>query len=75
MDTYSSQLRAYNDSNAPLQAGWMGGMWARAAELLRSYAVGPAPAPEWPLSSAQAAAKMFMTVQVCALCAASCVLV
>lgn len=29
-------LRAYADSNAPLQAGWCSAKWTRAAELLRS---------------------------------------
>ena len=28
-------LKGYADSNAPLQAGWCGGKWTRAAELLR----------------------------------------
>lgn len=34
--TGPSGLRAYADSNAPLQAGWCSAKWTRAAELLRS---------------------------------------
>jgi hypothetical protein len=35
VNTYTSGLRSYNDSNAPLQAAWCGVKWTRAAELLR----------------------------------------
>ena len=35
---WSAGLRAYNNSNAPLQAAWCGAKWARAAELLRHTA-------------------------------------
>lgn len=64
VDTYTSRLVGYNDTNAPLQAGWTGAMWTRAAELLRFYAVGPAPAPLWPEASAAAFAKMVTSIHV-----------
>jgi hypothetical protein len=35
MNTYSHQLTAYTNSNAPLQAAWTAEMWPRAAEIIR----------------------------------------
>lgn len=35
MDAYSSTIQGHNNSNAPLQSGWVGSVWARAAELIR----------------------------------------
>ena len=35
MNTYSHQLKAYTNSNAPLQAAWSAEMWPRAAEIIR----------------------------------------
>lgn len=35
MDAYSSTIRDHNNSNAPLQSGWVGSVWARAGELIR----------------------------------------
>ncbi|MFE9220229.1 alginate lyase family protein [Streptomyces lavendulae] len=35
MDSWSAALIAHTGSNAPLQAGWAGASWARAAELIR----------------------------------------
>jgi hypothetical protein len=41
LDTYSGNLKAYTNSNAPLQAAWGASKWPRAAELIRANAVGP----------------------------------
>jgi len=38
VNAYAAGLRAYNNSNAPLQAAWSTLKWARAAELLRGDA-------------------------------------
>ncbi|OGM50743.1 secreted protein [Aspergillus bombycis] len=35
MDAYSSTIQGHNNSNAPLQSGWVGSVWARAGELIR----------------------------------------
>lgn len=35
MDTYSSTIKGHNNSNAPLQSGWVGSVWARAGEIIR----------------------------------------
>lgn len=35
MDAYSSTVQGHNDSNAPLQSGWVGSIWARTGELIR----------------------------------------
>ena len=35
VNLYTSGLTGYEDSNAPLQAGWCGAKWVRVAELLR----------------------------------------
>ncbi len=35
MDAWSSTVKAHNDSNAQIQAGWVGSTWARAAEIIR----------------------------------------
>ncbi|CAI7659900.1 unnamed protein product [Penicillium pancosmium] len=35
MDAYSSTIKGHNNSNAPLQSGWVGSVWARTAELIR----------------------------------------
>lgn len=35
MDAYSGTVRGHNNSNARLQAGWVGSVWARAGELVR----------------------------------------
>lgn len=35
MDAYASTVKGHNNSNAPLQAGWVGSVWARAGELIR----------------------------------------
>jgi hypothetical protein len=35
MDAYSSTIQGHNNSNAPLQSGWVGSVWARTAELVR----------------------------------------
>lgn len=35
MDAYSSTIKGHNNTNAPLQSGWVGSIWARAGELIR----------------------------------------
>lgn len=35
MDAWSATITGHTDSNAPLQTGWAGSSWARAAELIR----------------------------------------
>ncbi|KAB8255031.1 chondroitin AC/alginate lyase [Aspergillus pseudonomiae] len=35
MDAYSSTIQGHNNSNAPLQSGWVGSVWARAGEIIR----------------------------------------
>jgi hypothetical protein len=64
VDTYAARLVGYSDIGAPLQAAWAGAMWTRAAELLRSYATGPSPAPLWPPESAAAFTKMVTSIHV-----------
>ena len=35
MDAYASTIQGHNNSNARLQTGWVGSVWARAGELIR----------------------------------------
>jgi hypothetical protein len=35
MNAWSSTIQTHNDSNAPLQSGWVGSVWARTGELIR----------------------------------------
>jgi len=35
MNSWSSTVLTHNDSNAPLQSGWVGSVWARTGELIR----------------------------------------
>jgi hypothetical protein len=35
MDEWSSTITGHNNSNAPLQSGWVASVWARAAEIIR----------------------------------------
>lgn len=35
MNAWSSTIKAHNDSNAPLQSGWVASVWTRAAEIIR----------------------------------------
>ncbi|KAJ5692016.1 chondroitin AC/alginate lyase [Penicillium macrosclerotiorum] len=35
MKAWSSTVKSHNDSNAPLQSGWVGSVWARTGELIR----------------------------------------
>lgn len=35
MDAYASTIEGHNNSNARLQAGWVGSVWARAGEIIR----------------------------------------
>ena len=42
MDAWSATIKAHTNSNAPLQTGWAGTVWPRAAEIIRyTY-------PSWP---------------------------
>ncbi|GAB7045992.1 chitosanase [Catenuloplanes indicus] len=45
MDAWSATLERHTNSNAPLQAGWAGSVWPRAAEIIR-YGYGDWPAAE-----------------------------
>ena len=40
MDSWASTVKAHNNTNAPLQAGWVASTWARAAELIRHSSAG-----------------------------------
>jgi hypothetical protein len=45
MDAWSATIRHHTNSNAPLQTGWAGSVWPRAAEIIRyTY-------PSWPNQS------------------------
>lgn len=35
MNAWARTIKAHTNSNAPLQAGWAGASWARAAEIIR----------------------------------------
>jgi hypothetical protein len=35
MDAWSATIRSHTNSNAPLQTGWAGSVWPRAAEIIR----------------------------------------
>jgi hypothetical protein len=35
MDAWSATITSHTNSNAPLQSGWAGSVWARAAEIIR----------------------------------------
>ena len=56
MNTYSHQLTAYTNSNAPLQAAWSAEMWPRAAEIIRSSPAG------WKQEDAQAFGAMLTAI-------------
>ena len=49
LDAYAARLKAYNNSNAPLQAAWGLSKWARAAELAAHL-----PGAGWPAARAAA---------------------
>jgi hypothetical protein len=40
MDAWSSTITSHTNSNAPLQTGWAGSVWPRAAEIIRSTYTG-----------------------------------
>ncbi|KAJ5297026.1 uncharacterized protein N7443_007919 [Penicillium atrosanguineum] len=40
MDAWSSVITGHNNSNAPLQSGWVGSVWARTAEIIRYSSAG-----------------------------------
>jgi hypothetical protein len=44
LNAYGSHLKAYTNSNAPLQAAWSASKWTRAAEIIRYSKAGWAPA-------------------------------
>jgi hypothetical protein len=53
LDAYANTVKAHGGSNAPLQIGWTGGGFLRAAEILRyTY-------PKWDKSHVDAFSKMF----------------
>lgn len=58
MDSWSAVIREHTNTNAPLQTGWSGNNWAKAAELIRSSAAG------WSADSAARFATMLRTVYV-----------
>jgi hypothetical protein len=35
MDAWSAEITGHNNSNAPLQSGWTGAVWPRAAEIIK----------------------------------------
>jgi len=35
MNAWAQTIQGHNNSNAPLQTGWSGASWARAAEIIR----------------------------------------
>ena len=56
VNAYGHGLRAYSNSNAPLQAAWSGEVWPRAAEILRYSDSG------WKPEDVAAFTKMLQTV-------------
>jgi len=57
LNAYGSNLKKYNNSNAPLQAAWGGSKWARAAELAAYL-----PGVNWPSADIATFKKMLETV-------------
>ncbi|MFH9352507.1 alginate lyase family protein [Kitasatospora sp. NPDC017646] len=58
MDAWSGVIRQHTNTNAPLQTGWSGNNWARAAELIRHTGAG------WSAGSVDRFATMLRTVYV-----------
>ncbi|MER8101598.1 alginate lyase family protein [Kitasatospora sp. NPDC094016] len=58
MDAWSAVIQEHTNSNAPLQTGWSGNNWSRAAELVRHSGAG------WPTASIDRFATMLRTVYV-----------
>ncbi|MFJ1932237.1 alginate lyase family protein [Kitasatospora sp. NPDC088160] len=58
MDAWSAVIQEHTNSNAPLQTGWSGNNWSRAAELIRHSGAG------WPAASVDRFATMLRTVYV-----------
>ncbi|MER7753248.1 alginate lyase family protein [Kitasatospora sp. NPDC097643] len=58
MDAWSAVIKEHTNSNAPLQTGWSGANWSRAAELIRHSGAG------WPAASVKRFATMLRTVYV-----------
>ncbi|MFJ9843198.1 alginate lyase family protein [Kitasatospora sp. NPDC101155] len=58
MDAWSGVIQEHTNSNAPLQTGWSGNNWARAAELIRYSGAG------WSAASVDRFATMLRTVYV-----------
>jgi Alginate lyase len=56
MDAWSGTIQSHTNSNAPLQTGWAGSTWPRAAEIIRYTYTG------WPSSSVDRFATMLRTV-------------
>ncbi|MFD8708054.1 alginate lyase family protein [Kitasatospora sp. NPDC059648] len=58
MDAWSGVIQEHTNTNAPLQTGWSGNNWARAAELVRHTGAG------WSAGSVDRFAAMLRTVYV-----------
>lgn len=58
MDAWSAVIQEHTNSNAPLQTGWSGNNWSRAAELIRYSGAG------WSAASIDRFATMLRTVYV-----------
>jgi hypothetical protein len=40
MNAWASTIQTHNDSNAPVQSGWVGSVWARTGEMIRYSGAG-----------------------------------
>ncbi|MFJ9693868.1 alginate lyase family protein [Kitasatospora sp. NPDC101183] len=58
MDAWSAVIQRHTNTNAPLQTGWSGNNWARAAELVRHSGAG------WPAASVERFSAMLRTAYV-----------
>ncbi|KAK2735875.1 hypothetical protein FQN57_001081 [Myotisia sp. PD_48] len=56
MDAYSATIKGHKNTNSPLQAGWVGSVWARAGEIIRYTDAG------WSSASISRFANMLRTV-------------
>ncbi|RCG31692.1 hypothetical protein DQ384_09090 [Sphaerisporangium album] len=56
MDAWSATIKDHTNSNAPLQTGWAGSSWPRAAEIIRYTSTA------WPSASVDRFATMLRTV-------------
>lgn len=56
MDAWSAVIKAHSNHNAPLQTGWAGANWSRAAEIIKHTGAG------WPSAQARRFADMLRDV-------------